>query len=119
MCPVLHHLGTEPEADQSHGGATPQGDRGVDEGEGEGRAMSRLARMGHIHPSGRVLGAGTLTSNCVLELESAVGQSSVLITSTERSPSSALVFTHRGRRQAKRKERGAEGGRGCPGARGT
>lgn len=42
MCPVLHLLGTEPEADQSHGSAMrvplPQGDRGMVEGEGKGRA---------------------------------------------------------------------------------
>lgn len=52
------------------GGATPQGDRDMGEEEGEGRAMSRLAGMGHIHPSGQDLGAGALTSNCVLESES-------------------------------------------------
>lgn len=75
MCPVLHLLGTEPEADQSHGGAiggsvtprSPGGDRGVGEGEAEGRAMSCFAGMGHTHPSDQVLGAGALTSNCVLE----------------------------------------------------
>lgn len=71
MCPVLHLLGTEPEADQSHGGATPRGDRGVGEGkgesEGEGRTTVALLEWATPTPSDQVLGAGTLTANCVLE----------------------------------------------------
>lgn len=117
MCPVLHLLGTEPEADQSHGSATgaplPQGDRGVAEGEGEGGAHG--PRRSHPPLLPELWDQGPHIKLCAGVIESTIVQSSGWITSTGKGLSSALLFMEGDNRQME-KRRGAGGGPSCLGS---